>query len=118
MAVCPAKGEASLEGKPAAGALLIFHPVAAIPLPALPRATVGKDGRYTVGTYEAADGLPEGEYVVTVYWKHRPPGADETVEGKSLVNARFTRKNTSPLKVSVARTADGACALPTLSLTR
>jgi hypothetical protein len=107
-----------MDGEPAAGALLVFHPVSSITLPALPRATVGKDGRYAVGTYEAADGLPEGEYVVTVYWTIKPPGADETVEGKNMVNSRLTRKETSPLKVTVARATDGTCALPILKLTR
>ena len=118
MAVCPASGEIVLDGKPAAGALLVFHPAALLQLPALPRATVGQDGRYTVGTYEADDGLPEGEYVVTVFLTVKPPGADETVKGKSLVNAKFARTQTTPLRATVARGTDGRCTIPVFKLTR
>lgn len=118
VAVCPATGEAVQDGNPAAGALLVFHPVSSITLPALPRATVGKDGRYAVGTYEAEDGLPEGDYVVTVYWTIKPPGAGEAVEGKSLVNAKFAKKETTPLRATVVRGTDGRCTIPLFQLTR
>ncbi len=116
--VCPTSGEALLDGKSAAGAMLVFHPVTPVELPALPRATVGKDGHFQVGTYGADDGLPEGEYVVTVLWTTKPRDADETVEGKSVVNANFSQKQTSPLKVVVVKGGDGNCVLPTFKLTR
>jgi len=116
--VCPTRGEAALAGKPATGALLIFHPTAAITLPALPHATVSADGGYAVGTYEGDDGLPEGEYAVTVLWTVKAPGADETVEGQSRVNAKFLRKETTPLKATVVREANGRCSIPAFQLTR
>lgn len=116
--VCPTSGQVTFEGQPAAGALLVFHPVGDASLPALPRATVATDGTFRVGTYAADDGLPEGPYVVTVLWTSKPHGADETVEGKSLVSPRFAKKESSPLKAVVARGADGRCVLPTLTLTR
>jgi hypothetical protein len=116
--VCPTSGQATFNGKPAAGALLVFHPAGDVALPALPRATVASDGSFRVGTNTADDGLPEGEYVITVIWTTKPHGADETVEGKSLVNPKFAKKETSTLKATVTKGADGSCVIPSLTLTR
>lgn len=118
VAVCPASGKVVLEGRPAAGALLVFHPRATIELPVLPRATVAPDGLYSVDTYEHADGLPEGEYVVTALWTSKPQGADESVEGMSRIHENFTRKETTPLRATIIRGADGRCTIPVFNLTR
>ncbi len=56
---------------PAAGALIVFHPVD----PELekriggkPFAKVGDDGAFKLTSYNEGDGAPEGEYGVTVQW--------------------------------------------------
>jgi hypothetical protein len=61
--------------KPAAGAMVVFHPVGGAPDDIdKPRAFVADDGSFALTTYEKDDGAPEGEYVVTIEW--RPKSAN------------------------------------------
>ena len=100
--------------KPAAGAVLVFHRTGATTTGELPpRARVVADGSFTVASADG-DGLPEGEYRVTVDW--RTPG-ENGEDGKSLVADKFTRPAGTPLKASVKAGADGGCTLPTFTLT-
>ncbi|MDB5337514.1 MAG: hypothetical protein JWN70_3133 [Planctomycetaceae bacterium] len=76
LAVYPAKGTISLNGKPLPNATVIFH--AEFPLegpdgkPApVPGGYSNSEGLFTVSTYGAGDGLPEGEYRVTVSCEDR-----------------------------------------------
>lgn len=65
----PVRGAATYRNKPAARAVVVLRPVAPGPLKnTLPHGEVGPDGAFRVGTYEAGDGAPAGEYVVTVTW--------------------------------------------------
>lgn len=111
----PATGRATFDTKPAAGALLLFHTQGSPS--ALPsRAAVGPDGRFSVSTNGADDGLPKGDYVVTVEWR---AGADENGAARpSVVPDKYTRKESSPLRATVRRGADGACDLGTISMTK
>lgn len=93
--------------KPAAGAVLLFHGTAAGDLP--PRAVVAPDGRFELTA-------PAGTYAVTVEWR---TGSDENGEvRKSVVPDKFTRKQSTPLKATVAVGADGTCDLGTLTITK
>lgn len=74
--VYPARGTISLNGSPLPNATVIFH--AEFPLegpdgkPApVPGGYSNAEGLFTVSTYGAADGLPEGEYRVTVSCEDR-----------------------------------------------
>lgn len=57
-----------LNGRPLAGAVLVFHAKEKKPGPAVPTpgAVSGDDGRFVVSTYQVGDGLPPGSYRVTV----------------------------------------------------
>lgn len=110
------KGQAYFAGKPAKGALLIFHPLGQNHLPFPPRARVEEDGWFMVETFQAKDGLPEGDYIVTVEW--RLGGEEEGGDGRSLVPSKYTRKETSTLRVSVSATMDGWCNLPRLEISK
>ena len=108
-------GQATFDKKPATGAMLLFHAQGA-PSSLPSRAVVGDDGRFGISTTAQADGLPEGDYVVTVEWRI---GSDENgAERPSVVPDRYTRKESSPLRVLVRRGADGTCDLGTISMTR
>jgi hypothetical protein len=108
-------GQATFDMRPAIGAMLLFHSQETSS--ALPsRAVVGPDGRFGISTALENDGLPEGDYVVTVEWRI---GSDENGEQRpSVVPDRYTRKEWSPLQVSVRRRADGTCDLGTIQITR
>src|SRR5262245_54543042 len=72
--VIPVAGKVLVNGKPAAGARIFFHPQGrslnrrgngASPTP---MAVVSEDGAFVPTTYDPQDGLPEGEYAVTLIW--------------------------------------------------
>jgi hypothetical protein len=82
--VFPVKGEVFYEGKPAAGAVVFFHPMNAGASdnqnPATePRPTgrVQEDGSFELTTYDTNDGAPAGSYRISVVWTKAKGGADE-----------------------------------------
>src|SRR5687767_10889460 len=69
--VYPVQGSLFVKGKPAKGAVVMFHPLpleTGRPTALRSRGTVGDDGSFRLTTYNTDDGAPAGEYVVTVYW--------------------------------------------------
>jgi hypothetical protein len=112
--VFPVQGKVLFEGKPAAGAVVFFHPVGPAGPDALrPRATVEADGTFRLTTYKGPDGAPVGEYDVTVVWTRPSRRGDE--EGDSLLPARYRARATSKLRVEVKEQPNE---LPPFKLTR
>jgi hypothetical protein len=74
--VVPVQGEAfDKDKKPATGAIIVFHPNGIKGMADIrPTATVDDTGAFQPTTYTANDGLPEGEYDVTVVWTAQPKG--------------------------------------------
>lgn len=108
------RGRVVSGAKAAVGAVLVFHPIGtAGGLP--PRARAGPDGRFAVASADGGDGLPEGEYGVTVEW--RSGSGENGDDGRNLVSEKYTRPTTTPLKAAVRRGPDGCCALPDFALT-
>lgn len=100
------RGVATFDKRPAAGAVLLFHG-SGTGLP--PRAVVGADGKFELT-------MPAGQYAVTVEWRI---GSEENGgERKSLAPDRFTRKESTPLKPTVAAGPDGTCDLGTLTIAK
>lgn len=99
--IFPIKGRVSFQSKATPGAMVVFHPLhAADRYPTKPHARVGNDGTFTLSTYEANDGGPAGEYVVTVTWRKRPSD-DEEEDGPNLLPERYAQPATSPLRVVI-----------------
>lgn len=73
----PATGVVNVDGAPASGATVIFHPASG----ASAERTTGRtdeSGRYTLMTSTPGDGARPGEYVVTVVWlEESNPAAGE-----------------------------------------
>ena len=91
LAVYPAKGELFVAGEPAENAVIAFHPINRTEWPSTTsRAVVEQTGRFSLTTYAANDGAPEGEYAVTVYWPARPLNPDG--EGGSLPDDKLGRR--------------------------
>jgi len=82
--VHPVRGRILVGGKPASGAMVLFIPVnePAQPKEPRPRAEVGEDGSFVLSTYEAEDGAPVGEYIVSVTWPGGvlPDGREEPAD--------------------------------------
>ncbi len=65
----PVSGRVTVNGQPAAGALVVFHATArGLEAGPSPFATTAADGSYRLTFYTADEGAPEGEYAVTVVW--------------------------------------------------
>jgi hypothetical protein len=107
--VYPVDGSLFVRGKPAAGAVLTFHPLpleTGRPTALRSRGTVSEDGSFRLTTYNTDDGGPEGEYVVTVYWPgKRSAAAAESGESADLppdqLGFRFMDPSASTIKVQI-----------------
>jgi hypothetical protein len=99
--VHPVSGKVTVQGKPAAGAFVLFIPVNELPDAAdtRPRAEVGADGSFALSTYGENDGAPIGEYTVAITW---PGGVlpDGREEPSDKLLGRYDVSN-SKLKASV-----------------
>jgi hypothetical protein len=101
--VYPVAGTVTFAGKPAAGAAVFLHSVDGS-IPVRPRpAVVSADGTFAVGTYEFDDGVPAGDYKLTVEWR-RPIGGggarDDEVPPNVLPPA-YASPATTPVQVTV-----------------
>jgi hypothetical protein len=112
----PAKGVITYQGQPVAGAFVALHPKeAAKPEAPTPTAIVQSDGSFAVTTYDAGDGLPEGEYVVTVQWRKAVKQGGDYLPGPNLLPAKYGRPDTSDV---VVRVSAGQNELPPILLKR
>ena len=112
----PVTGTVTLDGQPLAGASIVFHPDAKVQGGENAFGTTEPDGSYELQTIVVGHGPKPGAvpatYVVTIHKVTMPDGspvpadmtdADAESEGaKSVVPARYTQMEQSPLKVEVA----------------
>jgi len=70
----PASGTVIINGKPAEGVIVNFHPIGKPTdiRESIPWGKVQPDGTYHLRTYQEGDGAPPGEYHVTLKWKPSP----------------------------------------------
>jgi hypothetical protein len=112
--VFPVKGAVFFEGKPAAGAVVVLHPLS--PQPAgtpLPHAQVAADGSFVLTTYVTGDGAPAGDHAVAITWKQKTEYAEQ--EGPDLIPSYFGDPKRSGLKATVRAEVND---LPPFRLTR
>jgi len=104
--VYPVHGEVRVNGRAPAHAMVTFHPVADDgPAAVLPIGSVDDQGRFTLTSYAAGDGAPEGEYRVTVAWflSSGRPGDDSPPA--NYLPVRYARPDTTPLHAVVHKGA-------------
>jgi hypothetical protein len=112
--VYPVTGKVLFEGRPAAGAVVQFHPLdKSEKTPVAPLGEVGADGTFRLTTYAQGDGAPAGRYAVTVSWGVPSKGGDGM--DRLLVPARYLSPDTSKLTAEVPTEA---VELPPFKLTR
>jgi hypothetical protein len=98
--VYPVRGQLFVDGKPAAGAYVLFHPASdADPQATRPHGQVDQDGTILLSTYGANDGAPIGDYLVTLDWRRTVPGHGP--RGPSLVPPEYGTPKESPLRATV-----------------
>jgi len=112
----PTNGSITYQGHPIGGAFLALHPKAGSPSD-VPTATavVQSDGTFAATTYDAGDGVPEGDYVVTVQWRKATKSGGDFVPGPNLLPAKYSRPESSDVVVHVA---SGINELPPILLKR
>ncbi|MBA4018903.1 MAG: hypothetical protein C0483_17180 [Pirellula sp.] len=119
--VVPAEGSILYEGRPAAGARLVFHPYGdyrAVPQRSF--AVADYEGRFHVSTFGSGDGAVPGNYVVTVDWiPPCPPGGDPEKYSDlgNVAPKRFQNLDSTPLRIKVVDT-NAVVKLPPLNMSR
>lgn len=106
----PLQGTVTLDGKPLEGAAISFSPIEG------GRPATGKtdaDGKFTLASYKAGDGLPAGSYKVTVVkldakrQAQAAPSTDEnSTEPQAMGNLEQGVSFVTPVKYSSPATTD------------
>jgi len=98
--VYPVRGQVFYNGKPATGALILFHEIKdPASQEARPHGQVDQNGDFVLSTYEAKDGAPAGDYVVTVDWRQAIPGRGAM--GPSVLPPEYGVPQQSPLRSTI-----------------
>jgi hypothetical protein len=93
---------------------VVLHPLADDKdHPVRPTGRTGENGSFALTTYEAYDGAPEGEYIITVDLRRRDPDAEGDVS-HSVLPARYLKPDTSPLRAQIRKRNND---LPPIELT-
>ena len=98
--VYPVAGRVLYEGKPADGAVVIFHSTDGAMQASRPRGRADATGEFELTTYQSGDGAPAGTYVVTVEWKR---AEDHPEQGTELLPPAYGDPNTSKLRATVTQ---------------
>jgi hypothetical protein len=104
-------GRVLVDGTPADGAIVTLHAEKSQPLGTpKPFARSDATGNLTFTTYSTTDGVPAGEYRVTVIWPENP---DARGPSPDRLTGRYARPSTTSLKVTIK---DGMTELPAFKL--
>jgi hypothetical protein len=110
------RGMVLYQDKPVNRAFIVLHPVdASVKNVPPPTAYTDRDGKFTLGTWRADDGVPAGEYLVTISCIRKTrPDEDEEEEEKNLLPERYLKPETSNLRITITV---GTNELPAFRLT-
>lgn len=98
--VYPTSGRLLINGQPAPGAIVGLHPTDGDfdQAGSRPAGRVQDDGSFVLATYGIADGVPAGEYIVTVFWPANPDGPDP---GPDRLAEKYAIPEKSPLRITI-----------------
>jgi hypothetical protein len=98
------RGQILIQGRPAAQAIVTFHPVGANEDDPRPSAQTDEQGYFRLSSYAEGDGAPEGDYAITVTWfrslSRNPLEGDEST--RNVLPPRYANPTTSQLRATVA----------------
>jgi len=100
----PVSGRVMVDGKPAAGAAIVFHPANAAN-GTHPVAQVDANGDFQLTTIRSGDGAVPGEYRVTLTWYVSAPrrkgleGEESAV--RNLIPDKYARSESTPISTTV-----------------
>jgi hypothetical protein len=99
--VHPVRGRVLVNGKPAAQAQVLFHPVQNDETEPRPTGQTDDQGYFTLTSYANNDGAPEGEYAVTVTWFRVARSGKEELVPYNVLPPRYASQQTSRLRATV-----------------
>jgi len=102
----PATGQVLVDGQPAPKLLVTCHDNRGTDIPNAPRPVglTGEDGKIEFSTWQKADGIPAGEYVLTFTWREWDPYWNR-FHGTDRLKDRYADPATSTVKLSVKKDA-------------
>lgn len=100
IALHPARGQVLVAGKPEAGVQVRLHPVGRLQDMDAPRPFAGTeaDGSFDLGTFQAGDGAPAGDYLVTFFW---PGEAQGPAAPPDRLGGKFTNITQPPARITI-----------------
>jgi hypothetical protein len=81
MKTYPVKGAVTVDGEPAALVEIECTPESGSGLQRPVVSVTDREGKFSIGTYESGDGLPEGNYVLTFKWVELGIGTKDKLRG-------------------------------------
>jgi hypothetical protein len=112
-AIYPVSGKILVDGKPAAKALVTFHPASGSPGKAIPFAETDAEGTFRPSSRMSHDGAPAGDYILTILWPEVRVDHGEEVSGPDRLGGRYGNPRGSGLKVTIK---EGENSLPPFDL--
>lgn len=114
IALHPAKGSIRVGEAVPEGAQIVLHPRGhELPPEAIPTASVLKDGTFVVGTYDAGDGAPAGEYKATVQWFRIVSNPGGSGRGPNVLPREYAEADTSPISITIS---EGENTIPPITI--
>jgi len=100
----PVTGQLIVDGQPAENVVVTCHDLKGLDKvsPTFPETNTGKEGVFKISTYQAGDGVPEGEYALTFYWGELNL-MSMSYGGPDKLNDRYRDPATSTIKVVVKK---------------
>ncbi|HVS39299.1 MAG TPA: carboxypeptidase-like regulatory domain-containing protein [Gemmataceae bacterium] len=101
--IYPVHGQVFVQGQPAVGAAVTFHPANASEdaPPRIPTAVVEQDGSFRLTTLSAYDGAPPGEYTVTITWCDVKRDEGDPIDGPDKLQGRYANAKYSTIKATI-----------------
>lgn len=101
--VHPVSGTLKFGGQPIEGAMLVFYPKSAsVPESVRPIGKTDASGNFDIGTYSVDDGIPEGDFDVTVTWNPLVDVGAGPSPGPNRLPVRYSNRQTSQLVVHIS----------------
>ncbi len=100
----PVTGVVIVDGNPAEGIQITLNDLAGIDQkqPTFSQTFSGKDGKFSLSTYEQGDGVPAGEYALTFFWGEINPFSMQ-YGGPDKLKERYLDPAQSTVKVKVEK---------------
>ncbi len=100
----PVTGQVLVDGQPAAQLQVLCHNVAGLDAehPTFSQAVTNAEGKFKIATYEQADGVPEGEYVLTFAWQEFN-ALQVGYSGPDKLKGKYSNPKTSQFRFKVEK---------------